>query len=216
MELKLYHYIHCPYCIRVRMVLGFLGLEFESIVLRYDDEETPIRLAKKKMLPIMDFGNGFITNESLIIIENLDKNDLLKTSLVKGEVKTEIENMLDELGSNIHSLCMPFFIESKEFDEKSREYFLKKKEAKRGPFKDLILNKEKFLEPLQEDLLTLEEQLNPFFLGEEFSIFDILVASHLWSLYLLPNFNFSENLESYLQEVKNLCNFEYHRDLVSN
>jgi glutaredoxin 2 len=198
------------------MVLGFLGLEFESIVLRYDDEETPIRLAKKKMLPIMDFGNGFITNESLIIIENLDKNDLLKTSLLKGEVKTEIENMLDELGSNIHSLCMPYFIESKEFDEKSREYFLKKKEAKRGPFKDLILNKEKFLVPLQEDLSDLEEQLNPFFLGEEFSIFDILIASHLWGLYLVPNFNFSENFESYLQEVKNLCHFEYHRDLVSN
>jgi glutaredoxin 2 len=198
------------------MVLGFLGLEFESIVLRYDDEETPIRLAKKKMLPIMDFGNGFITNESLIIIENLDKNDLLKTSLLKGEVKTEIEIMLDELGSNIHSLCMPYFIESKEFDEKSREYFLKKKEAKRGPFKDLILNKEKFLVPLQEDLSDLEEQLNPFFLGEEFSIFDILIASHLWGLYLVPNFNFSENFESYLQEVKNLCHFEYHRDLVSN
>jgi len=195
------------------MVLGYLNIPFESIVLRYDDEETPIRLAKKKMLPIMDFDNGFITNESLIIIANLDKDDLLKTSLLNDEVKNQMENMLDELGSNIHSLCMPYFIQTKEFDDKSREYFQKKKEVKRGPFKDLILNRDNFLNPLNEDLLDLEDQLNPYFLGEEFSIFDILIASHLWGLYLLPEFSFSEDLESYLQEVKNLCKFNYHQDL---
>jgi len=195
------------------MVLGFLNLPFESIVLPYDDEETPIRLAGKKMLPIMDFGDGFITNESLIIIEHLDKNDSLKTSLLKGDLKIPIEEMLNELGHNIHSLCMPHFIETKEFNEKSREYFVKKKEAKRGPFKNLILNRDKFLEPLEEDLEILEEQLGPYFLGQEFSIFDILIASHLWGLYLLPDFSFSETLDAYLQEVKEICKFEYNKEL---
>lgn len=213
MALKLYHYVHCPFCIRVRMVLGFLNLPFESIVLPYDDEETPVRLAGKKMLPIMDFGDGFITNESLIIIEHLDKKDSLKISLLKGDLKIHIEEMLNELGHNTHSLCMPYFIETKEFDEKSREYFVKKKEAKRGPFKNLILNRDKFLEPLEEDLEILEEQLGPYFLGQEFSIFDILIASHLWGLYLLPDFSFSETLDAYLQEVKEICKFEYHKDL---
>lgn len=198
------------------MVLGFLKLPYDSIVLPYDDEETPIKLAKKKMLPIMDFGNGFITNESLIIIKNLDKDDLLKTSLLNDEITSQMENMLNELGANIHSLCMPYFIQTKEFDDKSREYFKKKKEAKRGPFKDLIANRDKFLTPLEEDLLDLEKQLNPFFLGEEFSIFDILIASHLWGLYLLPNFSFPEEIEAYLQDVKKLCRFEYHKDLVAD
>ena len=198
------------------MVLGFLNLPFESIVLRYDDEETPIKLARKKMLPIMDFGNGFITNESLIIIEKLDQKNLLNTKLLTGELKIQIENMLNELGSNIHSLCMPYFIQTKEFDDKSREYFLKKKEAKRGPFKDLILKRDEYLTPLEEDLAILEEQLEPYFLGDEFSIFDILLASHLWGLYLLPGFSFSEKIQAYLQNIKNLCKFEYHKDLVSN
>ncbi len=197
------------------MVLGFLGINFESIILPYEDEETPIRLANKKMLPIMDFGNGFITNESLIIIKSLDKNDLLKTSLLSEELKENMETMLNELGANIHSLCMPYFIETKEFNEKSREYFLRKKEAKRGPFSELKLNRDKFLIPLLEDLSELEEQLNTFFLGDEFSIFDILLASHLWGLYLLPNFSFSLKMEKYLSSVKDLCNFEYHRDFSS-
>lgn len=195
------------------MVLGFLNLPYESIVLPYDDEETPIKLAKKKMLPIMDFGDGFITNESLIIIEHLDKGDSLKTSLLTGELRIQIEGMLSELGHNIHSLCMPYFIKTKEFNEKSREYFVKKKEAKRGPFENLILNRENFLVPLEEDLEILEEQIGPYFLGEEFSIFDILIASHLWGLYLLPGFSFSENLEAYLKDVKDHCKFEYHKDL---
>jgi len=195
------------------MVLGFLNLPYESILLPYDDEETPIKLAKKKMLPIMDFGDGFITNESLIIIEHLDKDDSLKTSLLTGELRIQIEGMLNELGHNIHSLCMPYFIKTKEFNEKSREYFVKKKEAKRGLFENLILNRENFLVPLEEDLEILEEQIGPYFLGAEFSIFDILIASHLWGLYLLPDFSFSENLEVYLQDVKDLCKFEYHQDL---
>jgi glutaredoxin 2 len=195
------------------MVLGFFNLPYESIVLPYDDEETPIKLAKIKMLPIMDFGDGFITNESLIIIEHLDKDDSLKTSLLTGELRIQIEGMLSELGHNIHSLCMPYFIKTKEFNEKSREYFVKKKEAKRGSFEKLILNRENFLMPLEEDLEILEEQIGPYFLGEEFSIFDILIASHLWGLYLLPDFSFSENLEAYLKDVQEHCKFEYHKDL---
>ena len=42
MELKLYHYVHCPFCVRVRMILGFLQLPYQSIVLPYDDEVTPV------------------------------------------------------------------------------------------------------------------------------------------------------------------------------
>ena len=38
-KIKLYHYVHCPFCVRVRLALGFLNIPFESHVIAYDDEE---------------------------------------------------------------------------------------------------------------------------------------------------------------------------------
>ena len=61
--MKLYHYVHCPFCVRVRMGLGYLGINFESIVLAYDDEKTPVKLTGKKMLPILVSDDGKAHNE---------------------------------------------------------------------------------------------------------------------------------------------------------
>ena len=51
--IQLYHYVHCPFCVRVRMALGHLKIPYESIVLPYDEEEIPLEMCQKKMLPIL-------------------------------------------------------------------------------------------------------------------------------------------------------------------
>ena len=71
--MKLYHYVHCPFCVRVRMAAGFLNTSYESIVVPYDDEATPINLTGKKMLPIWVNDKRLAQNESLDIIKNLDQ-----------------------------------------------------------------------------------------------------------------------------------------------
>jgi glutaredoxin 2 len=71
MELKFYHYVHCPFCVRVRMTLGLLDLPYESVVVSYDDEITPVKLTGTKMLPIMSI-DGKVMNESLDIMAKLD------------------------------------------------------------------------------------------------------------------------------------------------
>jgi len=106
---------------------------------------------------------------------------------------------------------MPYWIWTKEFNPKSRYYFQTKKEKKRGPFRDLIKNKDEYLKNLEVTLNEVEALLNPYYL-DEFSIFDIMLASHLWGMYIFPEFQFSEKLHNYLQDVKNICSFEYHED----
>ena len=81
---------------------------------------------------------------------------------------------------------------------------------KAGPEKDLWEQYAKRLNwPLT--LKEVEENLDPYF-SNEFSIFDIMLASHLWGMYIFPEFQFSEKLHNYLQDVKNICSFEYHED----
>jgi glutaredoxin 2 len=212
MTLTLYHYVHCPYSVRVRMALGYLNLDFTSKVLPYEDEATPVALIGKKMLPILVHDQQ-VLNESLDIIEYIDKNNELKVSeVINSETFLKVEEYLNTIGGPIHSLAMPYWIYTPEFSEASRRYFQKKKEEKRGSFSTLVKNRFNFESEVQLQLKSLEKSLIPFYESSTFGLLDILIASHLWGLYVVPEFHFSEKMQDYLKTIKNLCRFNYHKD----
>ncbi len=212
MKLTLYHYVHCPFCIRIRMGAGYLNLPYESRVLPYDDEKTPIALSGKKMLPIMVI-DGKPMNESLTILAAIDTHKALNIDkFLKDPRFPEFENLLSKLGSNVHNLAMPYWMWTPEFTETSRTYFQEKKEDKRGPFKELIQKKDQFSLELQNDLKKIESDVKPFYRSDKFTVYDILLASHIWGLYIVPEFQFSVPIHKYLQRVKEVCHFEYHND----
>lgn len=212
MSITLFHYVHCPFCIRVRMVLGYLKIPYESNVLPYDDEKTPIALTGKKMLPALKHSKGTM-NESLDIIKFVDKQSVFKTDevMASGEFK-ELEQLLTALGEPIHSLAMPYFIWTPEFSDSSRAYFVAKKEVKRGPFKELVKNKKQFEAELEPLLEKIEKGLKPFYESSKLRLHDVLLAAHLWGLYIVPEFQFSSGLHRWLQEIRKICNFNYHED----
>lgn len=206
--MRLYHYVHCPFCVRVRMVLSFLQFNYESIILPYDDEQTPVKLTGVKMLPIMHLADKTL-NESLQIIKLLDQEDKLKTiKCLENYPETEI--ILNKLGNDIHSLAMPYFIWTPEFTESSRNYFQKKKEQKRGPFKELIKNRSNFESSLEHNLKSMESKFQKEINSSTIDLNDILFASHLWAMYIVPEFQFPSHIHQYLQAVKHTCNFDYH------
>jgi glutaredoxin 2 len=212
MELKLYHYVHCPYCIRVRMTLGFLELPYQSIVVSYDDEVTPTQLCGKKMLPIMKIGSK-VMNESLEIMEELDQDNKLEIGKMANKTQYKIFcDLLVRLGESVHNLAMPYWIFTPEFDESSRKYFLSKKESKRGPFSDLVRRRSEFEDNLLRDLKNIETDLIPFYQSPTFSFFDVLLASHLWGMYVVAEFQFPPQIHDYLQKIKEICHFNYHQD----
>lgn len=212
MTVTLYHYAHCPFCVRVRMTLGLLEIPYHSKVLPYDDEKTPVRLIGKKMLPILQDGPKVI-NESLDIMAHLDKKNILAVpSFVSHPSFKEFEDLLNQIGSSVHSLAMPYWMYTPEFNENSRAYFQKKKEEKRGPFKELVHRQQEFIGELEPILKKIGFELRPFFQQETLGVKDILLASHLWGLYVVPEFQFPEKIHLYLQSVKKLCRFNYHQD----
>lgn len=214
MKPTLYHYSHCPFCIRVRMAAGFLEINYDKKLLRYDDEQTPIKLSGRKMLPIWVNENGNAINESLDIISLIDIENKFDTKKVMStpEWKT-FEEKLNEAGNYIHSLAMPHFVYTKEFDDKSRAYFQKKKEEKRGPFEVLIKNRGLFEKELNECLADIEKNITEYYKSKSLSLYDVVLASHLWGMYVVPEFQFSPKLHTYLQRVKKDCAFNYQEDL---
>jgi glutaredoxin 2 len=203
MKVELYHYLHCPFCIRVRMVLGFLKIPWKSYILPYDDENTPKSLTNKKMLPIAVI-DGKAMNESLDIIQVLDHEKRLESGLV-----SELEPRLDHLAKPLYLLAMPYWIWSPEFTPEAQRYFLHKKELKRGPFSELIKRRAEFEKEVHLSLDELSVDLNPFYKSAKFTLADILIAAQVWGLYSVPEFRFNDHWHEYLQSIKDLTDFNF-------
>lgn len=209
--MKLYHYVHCPFCVRVRLALGFLQIEYTSIVLQYDDESTPVKLSGKKMLPILE-DNSLVLNESLDIIKHIDTKNKLNTTTILKHQLSELTEFTNLIGKSIHSLAMPYWMWTPEFTESSRLYFQNKKEMSRGPFKLLVQNKESYICEVEKYLKQLETKLMPFYKSDKLTLADIILGAHLWGLYIVPEYQFPRLINDYLQSISKLCRFNYHED----
>ncbi len=197
------------------MTLGYFKIPFESVVLPYDDEATPVGLTGKKMLPIV-VADSKPMDESLDIMSFLDKKKVLRIEAETTTAKfAEFNEFLGQLGDQVHSLAMPYWIHTPEFTETSRAYFKKKKEAKRGPFAELVKKQGTFTAALEPLLSRIEGKLRPFYDSTELGLYDILLASHLWGLYVVPEFQFPDGVHRYLQNIKTICQFNYHQDYWS-
>ena len=211
---KLYHYSHCPFCVRVRLAFGLLNIPYETVLVAYNDEQTPMNLIGKKMLPVVVDDQGKSMAESLDIISHFDQNNKLQTNSIRQDKDfPQFEDFLNKMGKMVHSLCMPHWIYTKEFNEQSRQYFQKKKEIQRGPFSDLVKNRSQFENDLKPYLSAIEYHLNPFYTGSTITLYDVMIASHLWGLYCVPEFQFSPRMHAYLQTIKKYSSFEYQSDL---
>ncbi len=208
---KLYHYVHCPFCVRVRMGFSLLGKDYESIVVAYDDEKTPLSLTGVKMLPIYKDEAGVAKNESLDILREVDAKNVLRFEHLESRTQ-EVDSLLDEIAGPVHNLAMPYWIWTPEFDSQSRAYFQTKKEKKRGPFYRLVARKDEFVNALTPTFQKLTQKLSPFYESSELTIVDLMIAAHLWGLYVVPEVQLPKEIHQYLMKVKEKCHFDYHQD----
>lgn len=194
------------------MAFGFLGIKYESIVTPYDDEIIPIKLTGKKILPIIEYSDGTAQNESLDLIKRQDTT----LELCWDQLASNTENLnslLDKIGNDVHNLAMPYWMWTPEFNESSRKYFQTKKELKRGPFKNLVRNQKDYVDSLTNLLeVELSVNLRPFYKSDSITIMDIMIAAHLWGMYVVPEFRFNLEINNYLQNIKKVTNFNYHED----
>ena len=61
----LYNYDHCPFCVRVRLALGFKNIKHNLIFMANDDIHTPTSLVGKKIAPIMVRKNNIFQRKTV-------------------------------------------------------------------------------------------------------------------------------------------------------
>lgn len=212
--MKLYHYPHCPFCQRVRLFLGYKNIPYESLVLSYEDTNTPQKLCKSQTLPIFDFGDGIIMNESLNIIreiENRFPHPIGFLGPVEGLFQWASMAMIS-LPRYFDMLLPAYFDHYKEFkdNQKTAQYFKSSKEKKRGKSFDQLkeespeIFKNNIIPQIEEIIEKVEDEF--FLMGPTFTVADCVLAADLSGLRLVHNINLPSEISSYIDRVEQKCN----------
>ncbi len=205
--MTLYSYDHCPYCVKARMIFGFKDIPFHLVTLLNDDEETPLSMIGKKMLPILKKESGEYLPESLDIIAYVDGLKNFGVPIVKPSKKDLFLNQwLMDIRHYHYFLAMPRWphLGLPEFKtESAQNYFTQKKEMSIGPFKDSLAQTDRFLKMAHDHLNLLEEKMNPtpYFWGETLNIDDFHLFSSLRCLTTVENFAFPPQVFQYFQWI---------------
>ncbi|AFF23796.1 GrxB family glutaredoxin [Pasteurella multocida] len=210
--MELYVYDHCPYCVRAMMIFGLKNIPFKKHVLLNDDEETPIRLVGKKMVPILVKEDGTAMPESLDIVKYIDAH--YGEAILQTAVRPEIEALLAEITSYSNYLLMPRFVklDLAEFATQSAiDYFTKKKTDYVGDFTQHFNNTPTYLARLTQDL----EKLSTLVMGEtslnqHLSFEDILVFPLLRNLTCVKGLRFPARLEKYIKRLSEVSKVELY------
>lgn len=204
MNMKLYIYDHCPFCVRARMIFGLRGVEVENIILANDDEDTPIGMIGAKQVPILEKDDGTFMGESLDIVHYIDET--AGKGRLKTEVRPELQAWLDKVGEYNNRLAQPRLIKIglPEFaTESAIQYFIDKKEKNIGNFETNLNETAQYLERLNRDLAQLETLAasGSDGIGGEIGMEDILTFPILRNLTVVRGVQWPAKIADYLARM---------------
>ena len=185
--MKLYHYDHCPFCVRARMIIGLRDLNVEQSPLANDDEATPIGLVGKKMVPILIKADGTAMGESLDIVRYLD--EYAGGERLDDAIRPALQAWLDKVNTYSNQLLSPRStrIGLPEFvSESARAYYTAKKSAQYGDFAENLARTDELLARLHADLPALVPLISaPDHLGTRLGYEDIITFPLLRNLSMV-------------------------------
>ena len=203
-NITLYDYNHCPYCVRIHMMLKRKNIKAKIITLTYDDAETPTKIYGKKVLPFIIKPDNSILGESLDIISYLDNIDS-SPILSDKNLPEEVNQAMRELRPYASKLYKPRIVKTNIIDFSTQgaiEYAENKFAKKNGEsFAQWLEQSNDFLPHAQENLNKIGELLNNTtnFYDEIFSMADIHLFPTLRNLTVVKDLVFPDNLKQYLQ-----------------
>ena len=202
--MRLFSYDHCPYCVRVRLILGLKDLAFENVALLNDDEKTPIGLVGAKVVPILQKENGCHMGESMEIVRYLDTSfgSTLLMERKNGEV---FSAWYKDTRDMMRRLLYPRWVRAPlpEFGtEAARAYFMRKKKAIIGNFNHALASTPSLKSEMEEALASLDQLIqSPRGASGILSYEDIDLFGRLRGLTLVKDLRMPTRVRTYIDSM---------------
>ncbi|AEI37993.1 MAG: glutaredoxin 2 [Zymomonas mobilis subsp. pomaceae] len=215
MNLKLYIYEHCPFCVKARMIFGLKDLPFDQIILQHNDETQPIRMTGYKLVPILEEEGRFM-GESMDIVAYIDQNK--GTPLLTGASNPAIMRAMHSF-SGIYSLLYPraAMAPLPEFaTQAARRYFIRRKEGEVGNFARCMKETPNLIKRYEESLEKLEPLIqSPDAVNGRLSNDDIHLFAQLRSLSIVKGIHYPAKVDAYRRRMAQLTGI-FLFDAVAN
>lgn len=199
--MRLFIYDHCPFCVRVRVVIGMKKIPVELSVLLNDDEATPISMIGKKACPILQKSDGSFMGESMDMIHYLDS---LNGSPIfaPSESREDLTTWLKDVNLLFKKLLYPRWITSSVGEFKTQgaiDYFVNKKTKELGSFTEALANSDVLKKELEEQLILLAPMLHSEkHASEHLSVDDTDLFGRLRAITLIKGLVIPDEVRAYI------------------
>lgn len=205
----LYYYEHCPYCIRVLVFAKTMGVSLQKQVLLNDDEQTPVEMVGKKIVPILEKSPNVFMVESLDVIDYLiDKYDT-EPLVANADHENQVNAFLKQHRLSIYGLCMPRWIQLpfKEFATTSAiDYFVHKKVQTIGDFSTALANTPSLAKTLT-GALDADTELLVNLTANPKSYAAIILFSGLYGVSSVKGFAWTSAASAFMQTMSEIADF---------
>ena len=211
----LHVYDHCPFCIRVDLILNWNSISYQRKSYGYSDQNGKA-LTGKKQLPVLEYTTNGETKympESLDIINFLVNNNFANSILQDDIQKQQLEDWNKSFKASVNDLTRSRILKMppKFMDfatQEDRDYAMNKYISKGFSYEQAELNYEQALIKCNESLVSFDKQFlttegKSIHGGDVYGMNDMLFLPDIRKLTCVKDLIWPDRVRKYVEEASN-------------
>lgn len=200
--MRLYLFEHCSICFRVRMAAALKRLRLQETVVLEDDSETMIKLAGRRVVPILVKDDGQPMLESMDMVAHIDG---VGEPILVGPQRGELAAWEGATADKTARLTWPRYalLGLPEFGTvAAHDHFIVRKQKALGDLVELRARTRELIDELMPDLEKLDGMIErPDAVNGKLSLDDIRVLPVLRSAAVVKGLRFPKKVRDYFETM---------------
>ena len=207
--MRLYLFEHCSICFRVRMAAGLKGLHLQETVLLEDDSEAMIKLAGKRVVPILVKDDGQPMLESMDMVAQIEA---VGEPILVGPQRSELAAWASATADKTAPLTWPRYplLGLPEFGTiAAHDHFVVRKQKRLGDLVELRARTRELIDALMPNLEKLDGMIeSPSAVNGKLSLDDIRVLPLLRSAAVVKGLRFPHKVRDYFETMMSRIGYQ--------
>ena len=207
--MRLYLFEHCSICFRVRMAAALKRLHLQETILLEDDTESMIKLAGKRVVPILVKDDGQPMLESMDMVAQIEA---VGEPILVGPERSELAAWASATADKTAPLTWPRYplLGLPEFGTiAAHDHFVVRKQKRLGDLVELRARTRELIEALMPNLESLDGMIeSPSAVNGELSLDDIRVLPLLRSAAVVKGLRFPHKVRGYFETMMSRIGYQ--------
>ena len=207
--MRLYLFEHCSICFRVRIAAALKRLHLQETILLEDDTESMIKLAGKRVVPILVKDDGQPMLESMDMVAQIEA---VGEPILVGPQRSELAAWASATADKTAPLTWPRYplLGLPEFGTiAAHDHFVVRKQKRLGDLVELRSRTRELIEALMPNLESLDGMIeSPSAVNGKLSLDDIRVLPLLRSAAVVKGLSFPHKVRDYFETMMSRIGYQ--------